>query len=57
MPMVQEIDYGTRKIVADQTVTLTIDGPRRDGARRHLHHARLDGSRCQGSAPLRHRPR
>jgi formate dehydrogenase major subunit len=26
MPMVQEIDYGTRQITADKTVTLTIDG-------------------------------
>jgi formate dehydrogenase major subunit len=26
MPMVQEIDYGTRRITADKTVTLTIDG-------------------------------
>ena len=26
MPMVQEIDYGTRKIIAETTVTLTIDG-------------------------------
>ena len=54
MPMLQEIDYGTPAVTAEAMVTLTIDGQRGHRAGRHVHHARLDGSRHQGSEAVRH---
>ena len=53
--LIQEIDYGTPGLEGREEVTLTIDGVKRDGARRHLDHARGDGDRHRDPQALRHR--
>ena len=55
MSLVHEIDYGTPRSKAETTVTLTIDGQRGDGARRHLDHARRDGNGHRDPEALRDR--